>query len=157
MNQASFPLEFKKTGDFRMRFVYCTTNKNCVAGVFCWVLEKLHIHESLLRYRWLHNEIAPFVFLLFPRSHVEFSGAETDEPTENSDAAEDYKPVNVDMNLVKHLLESTASQGGMSGPASNMLRSMGLGFPSMPTGSETRNKFEELWIAQISPQESMYA
>lgn len=38
------------------------------------------------------------------------------------------------MNLVKHLLESTVSQGGLSGPASNLLRSMGLSFPSVPPG-----------------------
>lgn len=48
--------------------------------------------------------------------------------------AEDYKPVDVDMNMVKHLLESTVSQGGLSGPASNLLRSMGLSFPSVPAG-----------------------
>lgn len=52
-------------------------------------------------------------------------GADTDE----------HKPVDVDMNLVKNLLESTASQAGLSGPASNILRSMGLNFPSVPTGS----------------------
>ncbi len=62
--------------------------------------------------------------------------------------AEDYKPVDVDMNLVKHLLESTVSQGGLSGPASNLLRSMGLSFPSVPPGAgaaaNDSSKVEEL-------------
>lgn len=60
--------------------------------------------------------------------------------------AEDYKPVDVDMNMVKHLLESTVSQGGLSGPASNLLRSMGLSFPSVPAGGAANNltKAEEL-------------
>lgn len=53
----------------------------------------------------------------------------------NDGDADDYKPVDVDMNMVKHLLESTTAQGGLSGPASNLLRSMGLSFPSMPVGS----------------------
>ncbi|CAM9204878.1 unnamed protein product, partial [Hapterophycus canaliculatus] len=58
---------------------------------------------------------------------------ENDEPDSTPDIpGEDYKPVDVDMNLVKHLLESTVSQGGLSGPASNLLRSMGLNFPSVP-------------------------
>lgn len=61
-------------------------------------------------------------------------------------SAEDHRPVDVDMNLVKHLLESTVSQGGLSGPASNLLRSMGLNFPSVPPGGATRDstKVEEL-------------
>ncbi|CAM9181904.1 unnamed protein product [Laminaria digitata] len=59
-----------------------------------------------------------------------------DQPAEDiENPAEEYKPVDVDMNLVKHLLESTVSQGGLSGPASNLLRSMGLSFPSIPPGS----------------------
>ncbi|CAM9653307.1 unnamed protein product [Sphacelaria rigidula] len=55
---------------------------------------------------------------------------------------EDYKPVDVDMNMVKHLLESTSAQGGLSGPASNLLRSMGLSFPSIPAGSGGGEKRE---------------
>lgn len=75
--------------------------------------------------------------------------ADGDEPGEDSStAAEDYKPVDVDMNLVKHLLESTVSQGGLSGPASNLLRSMGLSFPSVPPGgagaATESSKIEEL-------------
>ncbi|CAM9685156.1 unnamed protein product [Pylaiella littoralis] len=67
------------------------------------------------------------------------STSEGDEPDHEPDKAsdmpaEDYKPVDVDMNMVKHLLESTVSQGGLSGPASNLLRSMGLSFPSVPVG-----------------------
>ncbi|CAM9522437.1 unnamed protein product [Phaeothamnion confervicola] len=40
--------------------------------------------------------------------------------------------VDVDMNLVKHLLESLASQGGRPGPASSLLREMGVGFQPPP-------------------------
>ena len=40
-------------------------------------------------------------------------------------------PVDVDGNLVKHLLESYASQEGLAGPASNLLQEMGVYFPSM--------------------------
>lgn len=72
---------------------------------------------------------------------------EGDEPDNNADVpTDDYKPVDVDMNLVKHLLESTVSQGGLSGPASNLLRSMGLNFPSVPPGRAEKDstKIEEL-------------
>lgn len=81
----------------------------------------------------------------------EGGSAEGDEPGEDSGVlTEDYKPVDVDMNLVKHLLESTVSQGGLSGPASNLLRSMGLNFPSVPPGgagagaANESSKVEEL-------------
>lgn len=74
---------------------------------------------------------------------------EGDEPAEGEEPGdEDYRPVDVDMNLVKHLLESTVSQGGLSGPASNLLRSMGLSFPSVPPGGaggeKESSKVEEL-------------
>lgn len=78
--------------------------------------------------------------LWYPLSRF-LSGGEDADPTATAEAddaaaaAQDFKPVDVDMNLVKHLLESTASQGGLSGPASNLLRSMGLNFPSVPPGS----------------------
>lgn len=70
---------------------------------------------------------------------VAIVSGEGDKPDNEPDEAcdmptEDYKPVDVDMNMVKHLLESTVSQGGLSGPASNLLRSMGLSFPSVPAG-----------------------
>lgn len=81
-------------------------------------------------------------------SFIDTTGDEANEAADPSDdASEDYRPVDVDMNLVKHLLESTASQGGLSGPASNLLRSMGLSFPSMPPGSgnaKESTKVEEL-------------
>lgn len=79
-----------------------------------------------------------------------FPDATGDEPVEDiENSAEVYKPVDVDMNLVKHLLESTVSQGGLSGPASNMLRSMGLSFPSIPPGSGSGK--ESTKIEDLSP------
>ena len=48
-------------------------------------------------------------------------GAEDGEPV--------IEPVDVDGNLLKQLLESFASQEGAAGPASNLLREMGLNLP----------------------------
>ena len=57
----------------------------------------------------------------------------SDAPTKSSaEVADDVRPVDIDMNLVMSLLESSASQGGLSGPATNILGSMGLKLPSMP-------------------------
>ena len=86
---------------------------------------------------------------LVPTSTCTCVRGEGDEPSKESEMPpEDYKPVDVDMNLVKHLLESTVSQGGLSGPASNLLRSMGLSFPSVPPGAgpatNDTSKVEEL-------------
>ena len=43
--------------------------------------------------------------------------------------AEELKPVDLDLILVKNLLESYSSQHGLAGPASNLLGSMGLQLP----------------------------
>ncbi|KAL5988460.1 hypothetical protein ACLOJK_036225 [Asimina triloba] len=45
------------------------------------------------------------------------------------DMDEDFSPVDVDMNLVKSLLDSFSSQQGLPGPASNLLGLMGLQLP----------------------------
>ncbi|XP_076850683.1 protein ecdysoneless homolog isoform X2 [Brachyhypopomus gauderio] len=42
---------------------------------------------------------------------------------------EELKPLDVDLNLVTNLLESLTSQAGLSGPASNLLQSMGIHLP----------------------------
>ena len=48
-------------------------------------------------------------------------------------AAEDgFKPVNLDLNLVSHFVESYLSQDGLSGPVSNLLSSMGLQMNDLP-------------------------
>ena len=44
-------------------------------------------------------------------------------------AAEAMRPVDLDLNLVKNLLESYSSQQGLAGPVSNLLGSMGLSLP----------------------------
>lgn len=42
---------------------------------------------------------------------------------------EELTPVDVDVNLVKSLLDSFSSQEGLPGPASNLLGLMGLQLP----------------------------
>lgn len=42
---------------------------------------------------------------------------------------DDFKPVDVDMNLVKNMLTSYDSQQGAPGPISNMMGSMGVKMP----------------------------
>ena len=42
---------------------------------------------------------------------------------------EEFNPVDVDVNLVKSLLDSFSSQQGLPGPASNLLGLMGLQLP----------------------------
>jgi hypothetical protein len=44
-----------------------------------------------------------------------------EEEAEDMDEDEELPPVDVDLNLVRHLLESVAAQGSLPGPASNML------------------------------------
>lgn len=43
---------------------------------------------------------------------------------------EDYDPVDVKLNLVKNMLNSCASEKGMPGPASNLLKRMGVELPA---------------------------
>lgn len=45
---------------------------------------------------------------------------------EASSSSLDLKPLEVDMNLVKNLVESYSSQDGLPGPASNILGLMGI-------------------------------
>ncbi|XP_050140549.1 protein ecdysoneless homolog [Malus sylvestris] len=54
-----------------------------------------------------------------------------DEGTSHAteDMEEDFTPVDVDVNLVKSLLDSFSSQQGLPGPASNLLGLMGLQLP----------------------------
>ncbi|KAL6225073.1 hypothetical protein ACLB2K_003925 [Fragaria x ananassa] len=53
-----------------------------------------------------------------------------DEGTSNAaEDMEDFTPVDVDVNLVKSLLDSFSSQQGLPGPASNLLGLMGLQLP----------------------------
>ncbi|XP_068654766.1 protein ecdysoneless homolog [Aristolochia californica] len=47
----------------------------------------------------------------------------------SNDIEEDFAPVDVDVNLVKSLLDSFSSQQGLPGPASNLLGLMGLQLP----------------------------
>ena len=59
--------------------------------------------------------------------------SQVDEEAETEEGAEEVggalQPVDVDFNLVKNLLESYSSQGGVAGPASNILQSLGIHIP----------------------------
>ncbi|KDO60548.1 hypothetical protein CISIN_1g0086091mg, partial [Citrus sinensis] len=60
-----------------------------------------------------------------------------EEPSKKSEGAsnatdgmdEDFTPVDVDLNLVKNLLDSFSSQQGLPGPTSNLLGLMGVKLP----------------------------
>ena len=55
--------------------------------------------------------------------------AESDEFDEDGDDEDDYRPVDLNVNLLKNILESCSSEQGMPGPASNMLKRMGVNVP----------------------------
>lgn len=52
-----------------------------------------------------------------------------DHAVEQQEQGEGLKPVDIDLNLVKNLLESYTAQEGGAGPASNILQSMGIRMP----------------------------
>ncbi|GAU27541.1 hypothetical protein TSUD_29730 [Trifolium subterraneum] len=54
-----------------------------------------------------------------------------DEGTSHAaeDMDNDFSPIDVDVNLLKSLLDSFSSQQGLPGPASNLLGLMGVQFP----------------------------
>jgi len=52
---------------------------------------------------------------------------------------EDFTPVDVDVNLVKSLLDSFSSQEGLPGPASNLLGLMGKQLPQDDPASAKHN------------------
>ncbi|KAJ3054834.1 hypothetical protein HK097_000699 [Rhizophlyctis rosea] len=49
---------------------------------------------------------------------------------EDADSDSEARPVDMDVNLLKNLLESFSSQEGLAGPASSMMMSMGIGLPN---------------------------
>lgn len=52
------------------------------------------------------------------------------------DEDDDFKPVDIDMTVVKNMLQSLESQQGLAGPASNILGSMGIGVPAPTAEAE---------------------
>ncbi|XP_071505340.1 protein ecdysoneless homolog [Diadema antillarum] len=54
---------------------------------------------------------------------------EDEDKGADGDADDAYRPVEVDLNLLKNILESYSSQQGLAGPASNILHSMGVRVP----------------------------
>ena len=63
------------------------------------------------------------------------------------DLDDDFEPVNVDLNLVQNMLESYKSQDGMSGPASNIMGSMGVKIPQ---------DGEQIWMNAVSVSNICY-
>jgi hypothetical protein len=69
-----------------------------------------------------------------------------DEELAHSTLAESFErygdddDVHIEKNLLKNLLESHASQGGASGPASNLLSQLGVSMPSPPSLSSDPNR-----------------
>ena len=49
-----------------------------------------------------------------------------DDDLDDLDEDDDFQPVDVDINLVKNIMESLSTQEGGPGPASNILGSMGM-------------------------------
>jgi len=68
---------------------------------------------------------------------IDIKGKEKVGSIENEDVNEDeddeLKPVDINFNLVKNILESYSSQQGLAGPASNILSSMGIKLPDPKT------------------------
>ena len=64
-----------------------------------------------------------------PAIHEDGHVAEGAASGADDEAEADLKPVNLDFNLVKNLLASYSSQGGLAGPTSNLLGSMGISLP----------------------------
>ena len=62
---------------------------------------------------------------------------------------DDFKPVDVDLNLVKNMLQSYDSQQGEAGPTSNILGSMGVKLP--------RDTSEEDGFWALTSTESSYS
>ncbi|XP_014669757.1 PREDICTED: protein ecdysoneless homolog [Priapulus caudatus] len=64
-----------------------------------------------------------------PRIEEVSSGPRIEEVSTGDDDFGDYRPVDVDLNLVHNLLESYDAQRGAPGPASTIIGSMGLHLP----------------------------
>ncbi|GAB5030208.1 sgt1 [Nannochloropsis oceanica] len=74
--------------------------------------------------RELKGTTLAYTFDRVPRACANGDGEKRDKlekEDENVDEDEELPPVDVDLNLVRHLLESVAAQGSLPGPASNML------------------------------------
>lgn len=65
----------------------------------------------------------------FVRANEEPSKTNQRASSSTQDTDEDFTPVDVDVNLMKSLLDSFSSQEGLPGPASNLLGLMGLRLP----------------------------
>ena len=59
-----------------------------------------------------------------PTKHAPKASMEEDDDIDDID--DDFRPVDVDMNVVKNLLQSYNAQDGLAGPGSNLLQGMGV-------------------------------
>ena len=66
-------------------------------------------------------------------AHTRSPGDDGDDDDDDDDA-----PLNIDMTLVKNLLESYSTQPGFAGPATNILSSMGIRLPD-PEGHSSQS------------------
>ncbi|XP_041364243.1 protein ecdysoneless homolog [Gigantopelta aegis] len=69
-----------------------------------------------------------------PKKSVAASVGSSSQPRRKAardidDEDDDFKPVNIDLNIVKNTLQSYSAQQGLPGPASNILNSMGIHVP----------------------------
>ncbi|XP_076443886.1 protein ecdysoneless homolog [Babylonia areolata] len=67
-----------------------------------------------------------------PRPSPSAPGVDIDEEDD------DFRPVNIDMNVVKNTLESFKAQQGLPGPVSNILQSMGIALPPDADGEPSQ-------------------
>lgn len=51
---------------------------------------------------------------------------ETDDDSETNQANEEPEETEIDANLISNLLQSVKAQEGLAGPASNLLRNLGM-------------------------------
>ena len=59
----------------------------------------------------------------------ELSQSKVGPSLEETTMDKDSEPVQLNMNLVKNLLDSFSAQEGLAGPASNIMQSLGLALP----------------------------
>lgn len=64
-----------------------------------------------------------------PAVQTHGAGMAGGDPTIDDEDDDDFRPVNVDMNAVKNLLQSYEAQQGHAGPTSNILGGLGIRLP----------------------------
>jgi hypothetical protein len=68
----------------------------------------------------------------------DYADNEDDNDYDDGDDGEEVDPVNVELNFLKYILESHASQLGGPGPASQLFSQLGLNLPHLPPMNEVK-------------------